>query len=72
MTETILGPKWLKTYAICSFTIYTCMEVGYLSSIFLYIKGMYELKGLSSKIIYFLVSMIIEIIICLYITNSYW
>ena len=69
MTETILGPKWLKTYAICSFTIYTCMEVGYLSSIFLYIKGMYELKGLSSKIIYFLVSMIIEIIICLYITK---
>ena len=25
MTETILGPKWLKVYAFCSFTIYTSM-----------------------------------------------
>ena len=69
MTETILGPKWLKTYAICSFSIYTSMEVGYLSSIFLYIQGMYGLKGVASKILYFLISMFIEIIICLYITK---
>ena len=69
MTETILGPKWLKTYALCSFSIYTSMEVGYLSSIYLYMQGMYEFKGVLSKILYFLISMIIEIIICLYITK---
>ena len=69
MTEEILGPKWLKTYALCSFSIYTSMEVGYLSSIYLYIQEIYDFNGVLSKIIYFLISMIIEIIICLYITK---
>ena len=66
MTETILGPKWLKTYAICSFTIYTSMEVSYISSIYLYINGIFDDL---SKVLYFIISIIIEIIICLYITK---
>ncbi len=69
MTETILGPKWLKVYAFCSFTIYTSMEVGYLSSIFMYVKGMYGLSSPLSIILYFVISTIIEIIICLNITR---
>lgn len=69
MTEKILGSNWLKVYAFCSFTIYTCMEVAYLSSIFVYVKGMYNLNGPLAHILYFLISMIIEILICLYITK---
>ena len=45
MTETILGPKWLKTYAFCSFTLYTAIEVGYLRSIYIYTKGMINFKS---------------------------
>lgn len=70
MTEKILGPKWLKTYALCSFAIYTSMEVSYLSSIFSYVKGMYKnLDTTLFRILYFSISIIIEIIICLYITK---
>lgn len=69
MTETILGPKWLKVYAFCSFTIYTSMEVGYLSSIFMYTKGIHGLNSPFSIILYFVISTIIEIIICLNITR---
>ena len=69
MTEAILGVKWLRTYAICSFTIYTSMVVSYLSTIFIYLKGMHNLENVISIILYFLISMIIEIIICLYVTK---
>ena len=71
MTETILGSKWLKIYAICSFTIYTSMEVSYISSIHLYIKGMFsdDINSTLFTILYFTISIIIEIIICLYITK---
>ena len=69
MTETILGSKWLTIYAFSSFIIYTSMEVGYLSSIYIYVNGMYNLESVLSKILYFLVSIIVEIIICLYITR---
>ena len=69
MTETILGPKWLKLYAFCSFIIYTSMEVGYLSSIYIYIQGIFDFTSVWATILYFLVSMLIEIIICLYISK---
>jgi amino acid permease len=65
MTETILGPKWLKTYAFCSFTLYTSIEVGYLRSIYIYTKGMINLKSHLSIFFYFVISIIIEIIVCL-------
>ena len=37
MTETILGHRWLKIYAFCSFVIYVSMVINYLTSIYLYI-----------------------------------
>jgi hypothetical protein len=71
MTETILGSLWLKIYAFSSFIIYTSMEVSYLSSIYIYIHSMYqdEFDNILSTILYFLISMIVEIIIFLYITK---
>ena len=71
MTETILGSIWLKIYAFSSFIIYTSMEVSYLSSIYIYIHSMYgdQFDNILSTIFYFLISMIIEIIIFLYITK---
>lgn len=71
MTETILGSLWLKIYAFSSFIIYTSMEVSYLSSIYIYIHSMYrdEFDNILSNILYFLISIIVEIIIFLYITK---
>ena len=69
MTEAILGPKWLKIYAFCSFVIYVSMVINYLASIYVYIQGMFDFDGVLANIIYFLISMIIEIIICLYISK---
>ena len=71
MTETILGSLWLKIYAFSSFIIYTSMEVSYLSSIYIYIHSMYrdEFDNILSNILYFLISIIFEIIIFLYITK---
>ena len=69
ITEKTLGPKWLKIYAVSSFIVYTSMEVTYLSSIYLYVKTMYNLDGGLFDIFYFLISFIIEIIICIYITK---
>ena len=46
MTETILGSNWLKLYSICSLLIYMSMEVSYLSSIYIYIQGMFDLDGI--------------------------
>ena len=71
MTETILGSLWLKIYAFSSFTIYTSMEVSYLSSLYIYIQSMYgdEFDNILPHILYFLITIIIEIIIFLYITK---
>jgi amino acid permease len=69
MTEAILGTKWLKIYAFSSFVIYVSMVINYLTSIYVYIQGMIDFEGVWSNIIYFIISMIIEIIICLYISK---
>ena len=69
MTETILGTKWLKTYAFCSFVIYVSMVINYLSSIYMYTKGIFGFEGLLPNIFYFLITIIIEIIICIYISK---
>jgi amino acid permease len=68
MTETILGPKWLKIYAFSSFVIYVSMVINYLTSIYVYIQGMFDFNVLID-ILYFFITMIIEIIICLYISK---
>ena len=70
MTETILGPKWLKLYAVSSFIIYVSMEVSYLSSIYVYIQGIFNITDVWFTILYFFISMIIEIIICIYISKN--
>ena len=84
MTETILGPVWLKVYAVSSFVIYVSMEVSYLTSIYFYISSIIlpqkqknqensenqEDSGtLLFRIIYFIITMIIEVFICLYISK---
>ena len=69
MTETILGSKWLKLYAVSSFLTYVSMEVSYLTSIYVYIVEITKLKTVWFNIIYFIITMIIEIIICLYISK---
>ena len=70
MTETILGPKWLKLYAVSSFIMYVSMEVGYLSSIYIYIQGIFEFTNVWITILYFIISMAIEVIICIYISKN--
>ena len=69
MTETILGPRWLKIYAFCSFIIYFTMVINYLATIYVYIQGMLDVDGALFNTFYFLITMIIEIIICLYISK---
>ena len=69
MTETILGPKWLKLYAVSSFVIYVSMEVSYLTSIYIYIQRIFDITKVWSSILYFMISMAIEILICFYISK---
>ena len=71
MTETILGPKWLKVYAFSSFVIYVSMVINILTSIHNYIIGIFDFdfKSVIFQISYFSISIIIEIIICLYISK---
>ena len=71
MTETILGAKWLKVYAFSSFVIYVSMVINYLTSIYKYIQEIFELdiKSYVFQTVYFTISIIIEIIICLYISK---
>ena len=71
MTETILGAKWLNVYAFSSFVVYVSMVINYLNSIYNYIK---DILGINNEnyifqIIYFSISIIIEVIICLYISK---
>ena len=69
MTEAILGPKWLKVYASSSFIIYVGMIINYLISIYVYIQGMIDFEGILSNLIYNIISIIIQIVICLYISK---
>ena len=71
MTETILGPKWLKVYAFSSFVIYVSMVINILTSIHNYIQEILdcEFESITFQILYFSITIIIEIIICLYISK---
>ena len=71
MTETILGHQWLQLYAVSSFIIYVSMEVSYLDSIYGYIKNIFSDHSdtIWFYIIYFSLSMIIEVFICFYISK---
>ena len=65
MTETILGSKWLKIYSFCSFVIYVSMVINYLTSIYVYFQGMLEYDNNLINILYFVITIILEIFICL-------
>ena len=69
MTETILGSQWLKLYAVSSFIMYVSMEVSYLSTIYIYIKEIILSNSVWSRFIYYFISIVIEIIICIYISK---
>ena len=72
MTETILGPRWLQLYAFCSLIIYISMEVSYIESIYEHIIEIHRNVATNNAwfiILYFLITMIIEIIICMYISK---
>ena len=69
MTETILGARWLQLYAFCSLIIYISMEVSYIDSIYEHIIEIFDTNNAWFIILYFLISMIVEIIICMYISK---
>ena len=72
MTDTILGHHWLKVYAFSSFVIYVSMEVSYLTSIYHYIKDIFKSYTDSAMfyLIYFVLSMLVEIFICFNISKT--
>ena len=69
MTETILGARWLQLYAFCSLIIYMFMEVSYINSLYDHILDMFGTNTVWFTILYFLISIIVEIIICMYISK---
>jgi len=70
MTYEILGDKWLRVYTFSSLIFYLSIEINYLSEIYTIISNM---VGFSNNVImiviYFILTIIIEIIICSYISN---
>jgi amino acid permease len=72
MTNDILGKNWLKLYTICSLIFYLSIEINYLSIIYTLISKMINFSGdneVTLNIVYFLITIIIEIFICCYISK---
>ena len=69
MTETILGARWLQLYAVCSLIIYMSMEVSYIGSIYSHILEIFNTNNALFIFFYFLISIVVEIIICMYISK---
>lgn len=72
MTNDILGKNWLKLYTICSLIFYLSIEINYLSIIYTLISKMINFSGnneVTLNIVYFLITIIIEIFICSYISK---
>lgn len=72
MTNDILGSNWLKVYTINSLIFYLSVEINYLSEIYTIISNKIGFSGnneVISNLIYFLLSLIIEIYICIYISK---
>lgn len=71
ITQTILGNFWLKTYAIATFLFYMSNIVNYLKIVYDLAKNMMEfLNDILPKIFYFILTFVIEIILCLYTNNN--
>ena len=72
MTNEILGKNWLKIYIISSLIFYISVEINYFYMIYTIISQMVDLKGdnrLISNIIYFCITIPIEIFICSFISK---
>ena len=72
MTNEILGKNWLRVYTISSLIFYISVEINYLSTIYNTMSKMIDLNGnykLLLNIIYFLISISIEIFISSYIAK---
>ena len=72
MTNEILGKNWLKIYIISSLIFYISVEINYFYMIYTIISQMVDLKGdnqLISNIIYFCITIPIEIFICSFIAK---
>lgn len=72
MTNEILGKNWLKVYTICSLIFYLSIEINYISLIYNLISNMIDFSGdyeILLNILYFLITIAIEIIICSFISK---
>ena len=70
ITQTTLGKFWLKIYVICSFIYYMSGIINYSKILYLIMKSMLNfLNGGFLKILYFLITCFIEIILCIF-TNK--
>ena len=72
MTNEILGKNWLKIYIISSLIFYISIEINYFYMIYTIISQMIDLNGdnrLISNIIYFCITIPIEIFICSFIAK---
>ena len=76
MTEKILGPQWLKLYAVSSLIIYLAMIENYENMIYSYLLGItqqilnIEVVPILIKGIFFIVGAILEICICIFTKNT--
>ena len=73
MTSKILGKNWLKVYAICSLIFYLSIVIYYISEIYNLVLNIINISADYEYIIninYFVVTIILEIIICSYISNT--
>lgn len=71
ITQTILGNFWLKAYAIATFLFYMSNIVNYLKIVYDLAKNMMKfLNDIIPKIIYFILTFVIEIILCLYTNRN--
>ena len=70
ITQTTLGNFWLKVYIVTAFLFYMSCIVNYLDILYKFFTSFTEiLKDGWPKLVYFLISCIIEIILCLF-TNK--
>lgn len=67
ITQKLLGKRWLKIYALSAVIFYLSIEINYINLIIEYgAKGLFSMNEKYLIIIFYLVSCILEIILCLY------
>ena len=67
ITKKLLGKRWLKIYAFSAVIFYLSIEINYVNLIVEYgTKGLFSMEENYLIIIFYLVSCILEIILCLY------